>query len=331
MKKHFRLMSILLITLVVAMMSGCGAKGPSDTQGQTDKKPVYLTWATGGTAGTFYGVAGGISKVVKEKNPWLDISIQTGGTSENNRFVGQGDAQLGFTTADCAYFAHVGQREFKQSYPDLRAVISGPLMYQHIFVRADSSIKTINDLKGKRVSIGAPGTLTEIMAKEIFEAYGIQNEVKTERISLSEAVEALKDKRIDAGFHFASPPVPGLLDLATTTGIRLIPIDQAELEKILKKNPTWAPGEMVKGTYQDQNETVNAIASTNIIIVNQSVDPEAVYLITKTIIENTDSIAEVHPSAKEWNKEAATNGAKYIKIPFHPGAEKYLKEIGALK
>lgn len=162
-------LSVFLLILLVLVSAGCDKQAKEIT---TDEhKQVYLSWATGGT-------------------------------SENNRFVGKNEAQLGFTSSDCAYFAYVGEREYSSKYEDLTAVLSGPLMYQHLVVREDSDIYSMKDLAGKRVSIGAAGTLTEIIAEEMIKAYGLENDVKTERLSLTEVVEVLKDKRIDGIFSF---------------------------------------------------------------------------------------------------------------------------------
>lgn len=327
-KRLEKWLSIILMIVFVFIAVGC-SNGQKETTAD-DHKQVYLSWATGGTAGTFYGVAGGIAIVVKEKYPWIDITVQTGGTSKNNRFVGKNEAQLGFTSSDCAYFAYLGEREYSSQYEDLTAVLSGPLMYQHLVVRADSDIHSIRDLAGKRISIGAAGTLTEIMADEILQVYGLQGQVKTERLSLTEAVEALKDKRIDGIFHFATPPVSGVMDVATTVGIRLIDIDELELQKVLADNPTWTSGEIAANSYQDQETPSLALASYNIIVANKDVEEDVIYAITKTILENNAQITEVHPSGADWNAEAAASGLEFIKLPLHPGAEKYLREIGAM-
>lgn len=328
-KEFQKWLCVFLLILLVLVSAGCGKQ--ANEIAADEHKQVYLSWATGGTAGTFYGVAGGIASVIKEKYPWIDITVQTGGTSENNRFVGKNEAQLGFTSSDCAYFAYVGEREYSSKYEDLTAVLSGPLMYQHLVVRDDSDIYSMKDLAGKRVSIGAAGTLTEIMAEEMIKAYGLENDVKTERLSLTEAVEALKDKRIDGIFHFATPPVAGVMDIATTTGIRLIDMDEPELQKVLAANPTWTSGEIAANSYQDQEKSSLALASYNIIVANKNVEDDVIYAITKTILENNEQITEVHPSGADWNAEAAASGLEFIKLPIHPGAEKYLKEIGAME
>lgn len=294
-----------------------------------DENAYNLSLAAGGTGGTWYTVAGGISSVVASEHPNINISVQTGGASENNRLVGEGSADLAYASSDGAYYAYRGDREFDKEYENLRVIMAAAGMKQHFFVREDSDIESIQDLKGKTISIGAPGTSLEIAARLLFKEYGLEEgeDYTAQYLSFSETASAMKDGNIDAGFMMGSLPVAAAMDLTTSHDIKFLHYDEDPeiFERFLEDHPYWTKDVIPAGTYNGQDEDVTVLGVGDQLITRDDVDEEVIYNITKTLIENAEELGEIHPAGKEFTLD---NVKTAVTIPFHEGAKKYLQEQG---
>jgi len=231
-------------------------------------------------------------------------------------------------TTDTAYHAIYGGPEFKnEKYPDLRAVFSGHVSYWHMFTLERTGIKTIQDLKGRKVALGYPGGSVEIVSREILAEYGLipDRDFKKVFLTHSEVVDALKDETIEAGAILTGAPSGNVLDLAATHKVRILAVTPDMQDKIIKKFPYYLRGVYKAGMYPGITENVPALTVGSYLTTNKSANEELIYLTAKLIGENTKKLADMHPSGLEWSLETVKKG---FAIPVHPGALKYFKEKG---
>ncbi len=293
--------------------------------GQAEAKRKFVSIATGGTGGTYYIIGGGLAMLINKYIPDVKATSEaTAASVENCRLVGTGKATLALIMPDVGYFAYLGKREFKEKYEKIRGVaIGGHGMELHVMVRADSPIKTIEDLRGKRVGVGAPGSGNEVAVKNSFESLGLTyKDFKPEWLSFAETAGGLKDGTIDAGTILVGSPASAILDLTTTHHIRFLELDMA---KVIKAHPYWYLSTIKKGIYRGVDRDIPALGIGTIVITSADVDEDLIYNITKVVLERTDELAEIHPAGKEYAIKYATRG---LNMPIHPGSLRYLKEKG---
>jgi len=288
----------------------------------------FIKIGGGASGATFFMIASGMSKLVNENVPWLDATPEVGGSVLNTRRIGTQKLKFGMVTTDTAYHAINGGPEFKdERYPDIRAAFSGHVSYWHMFTLEKSGIKTINDLKGKKVSIGYPGGSVEVVTREILKEYGLipDRDFKNYYLTHEESITALKDDTLDAGAILTGAPSGALLDLGTTHKMRILPVSPDMQEKIIKKFPYYFKDVFKPGIYPGLKEAVPTLSIGSYLLTNKNVSDEMVYLLAKLTGENTKKLAEIHPSGIEWSLETVKKG---FAIPVHPGALKYFKEKG---
>jgi len=292
------------------------------------KEKQFIRIAGGATGGTFHIISNGICSLIKENVSWLDATPEPGGSVMNTRKIGTNKLSFGLVTTDTAYHAIHGGPEFKdERYPDIRAVFSGHVSYWHMITLEKSGIKTIKDLKGKRVAIGYPGGSVEVVTREVLQEHDLvpDRDFKKFFLTHTEVVTALKDDTIDAGAILTGAPSGALLDLGTTHKMRLLPVSADMQDKIVKKFPYYLKDAYKAGIYPGLTAAVPALSIGTYLLTHKSADPEITYLIAKIIAENTKRLGGIHPSGYEWSLETVKKG---FAIPLHPGAEKYLKERG---
>jgi hypothetical protein len=199
----------------------------------------------------------------------------------------------------------------------------------HFMVRSDSGIKSLADLKGKRVALSAPGSTAKFMAESAMEAYGLASkDYKPMLLSYAEQADALRDKAIDMACIFAGAPNSSAMDLSTTHDITFLSVGPEELKKVLSAHPYCKEIVIKAGTYRGQDKDVKTFATSSILITYAELSPDVVYNVTRAILEHTSDLAEVHPQGAEYDLADAAEG---VAIPLHPGAEKYLIEKGIVK
>lgn len=292
----------------------------------------FVNIAGGASGGAYIVIASGMAKILEEHAPGVQATAQvTGGGFVNCRIVGTKKAEFGLTTPANAYFAINGGGRFKkgEKYP-LMAVMGGHESIEHFTTRPNSDIKSIKDLRGRRVSMGQPGSATETIGTNILKAYGINSktDIKPEYLTQTEAIAAVRDGTVDATIQLSGVPGGALLDLASSGDGRFIPIEPEMMEKIIKEFPYYNASEIPAGTYPGVDKAIPAVGAGTIVVTSSGVPDELVYKFTKAIIENAKELAEVHPAGKEYGPKSALRG---IKIPIHPGAMKYYKEAGIAK
>jgi TRAP transporter TAXI family solute receptor len=292
---------------------------------------VRISIATGGTGGVYYPLGGGIANVLTKYVPNMQATAEvTGASVDNMKLVGAGKAEVGFTMADTAWDAYQGLDKFKDNKQGVRAIVVFYPNLTHVVTVEGKGIEKMADLKGKRISTGSPGSGTEVMAFRILEAYGIDKDkdVKRERLSVAESVNALKDGKIDALIWVGGIPTPAITDLAATPNTKIKLIDHADaVDKMRAKyGPLYVKEKIVAKAYPGQEKENTNIAVWNILVVNEKTDEKVVYDIVKTMFEKKAEIVAVHKDASFLALDNQMTGGS--PIPFHPGALKYFKEKG---
>ncbi len=317
--KLFSRLSILsvLLVLVISVVAGCGDSA-------SEKK--FLNIATGGTAGTYYPIGGAMAEILNNNIEGMNASAQsTGATVANINMLQEGSVDLAIVQNDIAYYAANGIEMFKDKKIDnLRGIASlYPETCQVITLDA-SGIKSIADLKGKRVAVGAMGSGAEANARQILEAYGITyDDIDEQFLSFSEAASALKDGNVDAAFLTAGYPTAAVQDIASQNPIRVLPVEDDKADALIAKYPFYTKVVIPAGTYAGFDEDVPAMSVMAMLICTDKIDEQMGYDITKALFSNLDRIKAAHAVGKFITKESVMEG---MPITMNAGAEKYFKE-----
>lgn len=324
----------VLITLLI--LSGCGgpqSQGTGNTSApqeqQTSNKPATparLLLGTSSVGGTYYVWGGGWAKIMNSKVPGVDISVEvTGGPTSNMQLIQDGQMELGFVTGFLAAEGYNGEgwaKEQGKKFDEMRAIFPMYSSVLHIYSIQGKGITSIYDFKGKHVSVGAPGSTSDIAGRAILKVLGIEpREISS--LPTGAAVDGLRDGTIDAGFAVTGVPGPFMLDLETTHKVQHIGLSKEDMAKILKELP-YSEGVIPKGTYKHQTEDTPVITFWNFAVADKDLPEDLIYNLVKATFENQADLIAVDPTAKQTVAE----NIKYSPIPLHPGALKYYKEIG---
>jgi len=288
-----------------------------------------LSIATGGTGGVYYPIGGGFAEMINNHIDGAQATAEvTGASVENMGLIMRGDADLALVLADTAYQAYTGTGDFDgRQIENTRALASVYPNAVQLVTLAESDIQSIADLAGKRVSVGAPGSGTELNARALLEANGVNYEDFTpQRLNFNETADAIRDGDIDAGFWSVGPPTSSILNLAATRDIRLIGLSDEEIANAQEVEAVFAPYELAAGMYDGMDEAVQTIGIPNVLVVNSDMDEELAYQLTQLLFENTDELIAVHPAANDTTVEFTMNSTP---VPLHPGALRYFEEVGA--
>lgn len=320
------LTAAVLLGLTTACGSGEGTSTPSVRR---------LSIATGGTGGVYYPYGGGIAKVIGESLPNVEATAEvTAASVDNLKLIAQGQADIAFTLADTLDDAVKAQGAFKESGAVAARTLA--VLYSnmtHLVTIEGKGISTVADLKGKVVSTGAPGSGTEVIAFRVLEAAGLnpQTDVRKQGLSASASVDAIKDGKIDAFFWSGGLPTAAVLDLANTVGVtvKLIPNDSVVPALQQKYGASlYSTVVIPKSTYPGMTADVPVVAVTNALVVNEKMDAQLAYDLTRVLFEKQPDLAAIHPEAGKLSLAAAVLGSP---APFHPGAIKFYTERGAWK
>ncbi len=298
-----------------------------------DPEKRTLSIATGGSGGTYFVIGGGMGKLVEKYLPGVKLMVQsTAASTENIRLVGNKKVDFAIAMPDSAYFARKGEREFargKEKYENIRGVIAGHASILQGLVLESSAIKTIADLKGKKVALSAPSSPSMYVAMAALEAYGLkEGDYKGLFMTYAEMSDAVKSGSIDCGFVFAGAPSAAVLDITSNTSVRILGMEKSKLDAVIKKYPYFSAGKIKANTYKGQTQDLLELITPAILITHADMNATTVYDITKVVLEHTKELTAIHPSGAEWDLEDAAVG---LGVPLHPGAEKYLKEKKVIK
>ena len=302
------------LILLIPLLSGCG-------NGQR------MMFGTGGTAGTYYAYGGVLAQYMREYAGIRVTAVSTGGSKVNLQSIQDGDFQLGFTQSDVLTYAWNGTRAFQGEGENHDFRVLGALYAETVqLFTMDKNIKTVEDLKGKSVSIGQSGSGVYFNALDVLSHAGLSlKDIKPQYQSFEDSKEAMKDGKIDAAFIVAGAPTTAITELATTNGVRLIPIEGKIREQILKDDPYYKAFTIPKGTYPGQEEDIATIAVEATVVVSADANPHLVYQLTAAIFDHAKEIAKENARGEELNVEKA---ASVKTVPYHDGAAKYYEENG---
>ena len=321
-----KLRNLFVALLVVVLIFGF-----LSLNGAVHAKVKRLIIGTAGQGGTWYVIGSGIANLVTKYNPDIKMTASsTRGTIENMRLVATKRLDIGMTQPPADYYAYKGMDLFKgQAYPYLRFVCGGHYSVQHVVVPYNSPIKTIADLKGKRVAIGVPGSgVRHICGRADLWVGGLDlDDIKAVSLNQAQGAQALREGSVDAAIFSGGLPNPGLMNLAMLMKVRIIPIPKEDVKKLKAMYPYLAPAVkpvvIPPNTYRGQSQAVPTFGMITAFTTRADIPDEVIYKFVSTIFEHRDELAKIHAAGKEYTLETLASGCV---IPPHPGSLRFFKE-----
>lgn len=309
-----RVFSVLLVLVMLFSLAACGG--------------TTMTMGTGSPTGTYFAYGGIVGQYITNNAGIKANAVSTGGSKDNIQGIDSGDYQLGTVQSDVMHYAWNGTRSFESDgkITSFRTV-AGLYAEAVQLVTVNADIQSVSDLKGKKVSIGAPGSGVYFNAVDVLSAAGLTVEdIQPQYQNFDESADALKDGKIDAAFIVAGAPTPAITELSmTNANTRIVPIDGAIAEKLMKDNTFYSVYKIPAETYKNQAAEIATVTVKATLIVSADASEDDVYKLTAAIFDNMEAIAKEHAKGAELSLENATEG---LTVPFHAGAAKYFKEKG---
>ena len=283
------ILTTLALLLLITILTGCGS----------ETKETYISIATGGPAGTYYPLGGALAKIFNDNIEGVNANVQsTGASVENVGLIAKGEAEIAFVQNDITYYAITGTENFegKEKVTNLRGMAMLYPEVVQVIATEDSGIKSIEDLRGKRVAIGAPGSGVEANARQVLGVHGMTYDDlgKADYLSFNEAAEQLKNKQIDAAFITAGIPTSAVTEVAQTTNIVVVPIESGKIEGLNKDYPFYTEVVIPANTYGGQSSDITTAAVMAMLVVPENLDEDLVYNLTKQMFENRQVIIDTH-------------------------------------
>lgn len=329
MKKSIALALALLMTTSAATLASCNKETADGDIGKAEK----IVLATGGNTGTYYAYGMAMGQILQDKTG-IKFDVQSTGASKANiQLIQTGEANMAVVQNDVMYYAYTGTDLFEGAQTtDFSAVATLYPELCQIIASKDSGIDSIDDLAGKRVSVGDAGSGVEFNAKQILAAYGIdiEKDIKKQNLGFGPSADALKDEKIDAFFCVAGIPTTAITDLAMSTAITVVPVDDEHFDALSAEYGFYTRQSIPAGTYSGMDEDVQTVAVMATYIIDNDVSEDTVYNITKAIFENKEAIAAAYAKGAELDAEKAVVDIPE-QVPMHAGAERYFKEIGVIE
>ena len=308
MKKRF--IAIALCAVMLLALAACGSGGES------------LTFGTGGDSGTYYAYGGTLAGYVTEHTDTSVTAVASNGSQTNIEDIASGAIQLGFVQSDVMSYAYQGTRLFEEPVTSF-STVAALYMEQVQIVTLNPDIKTVADLAGKNVSIGAVGSGVYFNALDVLGAYDLtEADITPQYQDFATSVDSLKDGKIDAAFIVAGAPTTAVVDLASGNDIYLVSLDQEHIDKLIESSPYYSAYTITADTYGTP-EDCTTVAVGAVVIAGNDVSEDAVYDFVSTVFENKGSLG--HAKEAELDLEFATS---ITNVPYHPGAAKYFEEQG---
>ena len=308
-----KIISTLLALVLVLSLTACGSG-----------KSANLRFVTGGESGTYYGFGSVIAQHATNNAGVKVTGLVGNGSQSNINELKEGNAELAFCQSDVMAYAYNGTNLFDTPITCF-STVAALYTEQVQIVTLNADIKTVADLKGKKVSIGAAGSGVYFNAIDVLGVYGLtENDIEPTYQSFGDSADALKDGKIDAAFMVAGAPTTAVVDLSTTKQVYLVSLDDEHVNKLLEASPYYAKAVISADTYNMPSD-VTTVAVGAVILANNDVSEDAVYAFVKDIFENAASLTDSHAKYAEINLEY---GASIKSVPYHPGAAKYFAEKG---
>jgi TRAP transporter TAXI family solute receptor len=302
----------------------------------TASAQTFITIGTGGVTGVYYPTGGAICRLVNKDRSEHGIrcSVEsTGGSVYNVNTIRAGELDMGVVQSDVQYNALNGEgEEFEGQGPfeDLRAVFSVHAEPFTVVARADSGIESFDDLQGKRVNVGNPGSGQRATMEVLMDAKGwtMDDFTLASELKSAEQAQALADNKIDAIVFTVGHPSGSIQEATTTVDAKLIPVSGPEVEELVKNNPYYSMATIPGGMYRGTDEDVETFGVKATFVSSAAVPDEVVYAVTRAVFENFEDFKKLHPAFANLEKEDMVSEA--LSAPLHPGAEKYYKEAGLM-
>lgn len=321
--------TLLLVAVAMMMISGCTTSESGNGEGK-----IHTSICTAATGGSWFLMGGRMAEVINENQDMVQVTaLPSGGVKENIYLVRERQAEWGWLHDHAAYWAYEGSNTFEgDPHTELRQVFClGSTGHRYAIALKSSGLKTIKDLKGKKVAVGDMAAGTEDHAKMILEAHDMSFDDLGAALyyGAGEAAEALADHQIDAAFFTITTPAAAVLDICSSEDIVFLEFDPDALEKLIEK-PFYRKYTLTSDVYRgiEPEKGFDCIGGSSIVATHKDVPEDVVYAMVKALFDNLDEYHVVHQGAKALTLETAL---EYTIFPMHPGAEKYFKEIGALK
>ena len=310
---------MILVLMMSLSLVACGNSG--------EEEPVRMRFVTGGSSGTYFAFGGNIAQHATNNAGIEVLALEGSGSKANCQELQAGNAELAFCQSDVMAYAYEGTNLFAtEGKIDNFSTVAALYMEQVQIVTLDPSIKTVADLKGKRVSIGATGSGVYFNAVDILGAYGMtEADIIPTYQGFGDSANSLKDGQIDAAFVVAGAPTTAIVELATTKTTYIVELEDEYITKLLADSPYYAKAVIPAGTYNGQTKDATTVAVGAVILVRNDVPEEAVYALTADIFDNAASLVSTHPKYGELSLEF---GASITSVPYHAGAAKYFTEKG---
>ena len=314
MKKFFAMMLALVLVLSLA---ACGKN-----------EVVKMRFVTGGESGTYFAFGGTSAQHATNSDKGIEVvGLAGSGSKANCQELQAGNAELAFCQSDVMAYAYNGTNLFAtEGKIDNFSTVAALYMEQVQIVTLDPNIKTVADLKGKRVSIGAAGSGVYFNAIDVLGCYGLtEADIIPTYQGFGDSANALKDNQIDAAFVVSGAPTTAIVELATTKTAYLVSIEDANVDKLLKTSPYYAKSIIKAGTYNGQTSDVTTVAVGAVVLARNDIPEDAIYALTADIFDDPASLVSSHAKYGEVSKEF---GASITSVPYHPGAAKYFADNG---
>jgi uncharacterized protein len=284
---------------------------------------------TGGTGGVYFPTGGVIADIINKNLKGIQATAEvTGASVENIRRVDSKQMEMGMSNADVLRNGVDGQKPFAKKMD----ILFGFNMHRSTMamtVLEASGIRSVLELKGKRFSMGPPGGNTGVMAERILNAFGLTiNDIKRSPVSFTETVDAMKDGNLEGGAFLGAQPMPAMLDITTTHRVRILPMDGAARERLIREHPDITRTQLRAAMFKGVEQAVDTVGVWSAFFFHKDTDPDLAYQITKVVWEHRQRLADTHPANANMAEPGAVIEAT---IPIHPGAAKFFKEVGILK
>ncbi|MDO5719546.1 MAG: TAXI family TRAP transporter solute-binding subunit [Actinomycetaceae bacterium] len=306
-----------------------GSNEGADSGAAGDASVDFVTIVAGGTSGPYYQIGATMAQVLKDELG-ADSSVQaTGASVENITLLTTGKAEIAFAMGDATRQAVEGTGPFsdKEGLSDLKAITALYPNFVQIVTTEQSGIKSVEDMKGKRIGVGDQNSGVELNAQMILDAHGMTyDDIDEDYLSYADAIDQMKNGQVDAAFVTSGLPNSSVMDLVTSHDVVIVPIEGEGMKNLLEKYPFFKENAVPGGTY-DQEEDVPTASIINQLLVSPDLSDDQVYAITKALFENLDTIHQAHQAAKQITLDSVEDG---LAVDLHPGAVKYFEEKGAL-
>jgi TRAP transporter TAXI family solute receptor len=317
-------LTILVVVLLISSLTGVFAGGRSE-----EAAPTRLAVATGGTAGVYFPLGGAFANIITERVDGVTANAEsTGASVVNVNLLNNGEVDFALMQNDIAYYAFNGVEMFSDN-PALTNLRGIAVLYPEvvqIVVNANAGIESVEDLRGRRVAVGAPGSGAEANARQILTAHGISyDDIRADFLSFAEAADALRDGNVDAAFVTAGTPTAAVTDVSTTHNVRLLSIDSGIANALMAEYPFYDVVTIPAGTYNNQAEDVQTVTVLAMLSVRAGLSDDMVYNITKGLFENLNMFAAAHARGGNLSLDSALSG---MPLELHPGAARFYQEMG---